>query len=123
MASNSEGMAGAVREDARHMRESVSRDNLEEKLEGVVEDRPAVRPFLEFRPLAIAVAIAAVLTLIVALVTSVAVGAVVLVVSFFAAWAFMALRSYDRRRPSEEAFEDREKSAEAGGTDPAPYSG
>jgi hypothetical protein len=123
MASKGEGMAGAVREDMSHMRESVSRDNLEEKLEGVVEERPAVKPFLEFRPLLIALAIAAVLTLIVALLTSVAVGAVVLVVSFFAAWAFLALRSYEERRPTEDAHSERVKSAEEGGTDPAPYSG
>lgn len=123
MASNGEGMAGAVREDVRNMRESVSRDNLEEKLEGVIEERPAIRPFLEFRPILIALAVAAVLTLIVALLTSVVVGAVVLVVSFFAVWAFMALRSYEKRRPTEEAHSEREKDAEEGGTDPAPYSG
>lgn len=122
MASKDEGTVGAMREDMRHMRDSVSRDNLEEKLEAVVEERPGVRPFLELRPLLIAVAIAAVLTLIVALIASVAIAAVVLVVSFFAAWAFLALRSYDTRRPTVDT-EEREKDAEEGGTDPAPSSG
>jgi Flp pilus assembly protein TadB len=123
MASNSEGMAGTLRKDMHHMRESVSRDNLEGKLEGVVEERPAIKPFLEFRPLLIALAVAAVLTLIVALLAGLPVAAIVLVVTFFAAWAFMSLRSYEKRRPTEEAHADREKSAEEGGTDPAPYSG
>ena len=123
MASNSEGTTGALREDMHHMRESVSRDNLEEKLEGVVEERPAIKPFLELRPLLIALAIAAVLTLIVALIAGLPAAAIVLVVTFFAAWAFMALRNYEKRRPTEDAHGDREKSAEEGGTDPAPYSG
>ncbi len=72
----------AMREDARNMRESVRRDNLEQKLEDVVKERPGVRPFLELRPLLMAVAIAAVLTLIVSLLFSVVLGALVLVVSF-----------------------------------------
>src|SRR3954451_9769925 len=90
----------ARRDDARRMRESVRRDNLEEKLEGVVKEKPGVRPFLEMRPLLIALAIAVVLTLIVALLASVRVAAIVLVLSFFAAWAIVSRRSYDKRRPT-----------------------
>jgi Flp pilus assembly protein TadB len=93
----------AMREDAREMRESLRKDNLEERLEGVVEERPGVRPFLEMRPLLIAVAIAAVLTLIAALLFSLALAAVVLVLSFAIAWVVMSRRSYDVRRPTEDA--------------------
>jgi hypothetical protein len=121
MAANSESATGAMRDDVKHMRESMSRDNLEEKLEGAIEERPAIGPFLDLRIVAKAVAIAAVLTLIAALLGSLGIAALVLVVSFFAAWAALAYRSYDKRRPT--SHEDREKDAEEGGTDPAPFSG
>jgi Flp pilus assembly protein TadB len=90
----------AIRDDMRCMRESVSRENLEERLEGVVDERPAARSFLEPRPLAIAVGIAAVLTLIVALLLSVQLAALVLVLSFFVSWVMLSRRNYDRRRPT-----------------------
>ena len=93
----------AMREDARNMRESVRRENVEEKLGEVVKERPGVRPFLEFRPLVIAVAVAAVLTLIAALLFSPAFAAVVLVVSFAAAWVIVSMREYSKRRPTEDA--------------------
>ena len=96
----------AMRDDARQMRESVRRENLEEKLEDVVQERPGVRPFLELRPLAIAVAIAAVLTLIVSLLASVALGALVLVVSFGIAWVVLSKRSYEERRPTKDPDQD-----------------
>jgi Flp pilus assembly protein TadB len=115
----------AMREDARHMRESVRRDNLEEKLEGVVKERPGVRPFLELRPLLIAVAIAAVLTLIVSLLASVALGALVLVVSFGIAWVVLSKRSYEQRRPTtdpDQGEEDSEEGSGKKGSEVAPFS-
>jgi Flp pilus assembly protein TadB len=114
----------AMREDARQMRDSVRRENLEEKLEEVVKDRPGVRPFLELRPLAIAVAIAAVLTLIVSLLTSVTLGAVVLVLSFGIAWVVLSKRSYEERRPTRDPDQD-EDSDEGSGkkeSEVAPFS-
>jgi Flp pilus assembly protein TadB len=96
----------AIRDDARQMRDSVRRENLEEKIEGVIEERPAARSFLEPRPLLIAVAIAAVLTLIVALLLSVQLAALVLVVSFFASWAILSRRTYEKRRPTRDANAD-----------------
>src|SRR4051795_7197322 len=92
----------AMREDARHMRESMRKDNLEEKLEGAVKERPGVRPFLELRPLLIALGIAVVLTLIAALLFSLAFAGIVLVLSFGIAWVAVSLRTYDKRRPTEE---------------------
>jgi Flp pilus assembly protein TadB len=92
----------AMREDARNMRESLRKDNLEEKLEGVVEEKPGIRPFLELRPLLIALGIAVVLTLIAALLFSVAFAGIVLILSFAIAWVAVSMRSYDKRRPTEE---------------------
>jgi Flp pilus assembly protein TadB len=109
-----------MRDDARHLRESVRKDNVEEKLEEVVKERPGVRPFLELRPLLLAVAIAAVLTLIVALVFSVALAAVVLVLSFGISWVVLSRRSYDTRRPTEDA--DDEDSPGKKQSEVAPYS-
>jgi Flp pilus assembly protein TadB len=112
----------AMRDDARRVREGMRRENLEDKLEDVVEERPGVRPFLELRPLLIAVAIAAVLTLIAILIASVAVGAIVLVVSFAIAWVVLSHRSYDERRPTSEAKSDDDED-ESRDSDPAPFSG
>src|SRR4051812_22453647 len=114
----------AMREDARHMRESLRKDNLEEKLEGVVEERPGVRPFLELRPLLIAVGIAAVLTIIAALLISLVVAAIVLVFSFAIAWVVLSRRSYSERRPTKDAGEDEdeEDSPGKGDKEVAPFS-
>ena len=109
----------AMREDARHMRESVRKENIEEKLEGVVKEKPGVRPFLDLRPLAIAVGIAAVLTLITALLISVTLAAVVLVVSFAIAWVVLSKTKYEERGESK----DIEEVADERDSDPAPYSG
>jgi Flp pilus assembly protein TadB len=107
----------AMREDARQMRDSLRKDNLEEKLEGAVKERPGVRPFLELRPLLIALGIAVVLTLIAALLFSLAFAAVVLVLSFGIAWVAVSMRTYDRRRPSEEKGKSGKKQSEV-----APFS-
>jgi Flp pilus assembly protein TadB len=107
----------AMRDDARQLRESVRKDNLEEKLEDVMEERPGVRPFLEPRPLLIALAIAAVLTLITALLFSVAFAGIVLVLSFGIAWVAVSMRTYDKRRPSEEKPSPGKKQSEV-----APFS-
>jgi Flp pilus assembly protein TadB len=109
----------AMREDARHMRESVRKENLEEKLEGVVKEKPGVRPFLDLRPLAIAVAIAVVLTLIVSLLISPVLGGVVLVLSFAIAWVALSKLRYEERSETK----DIEEVAEERDSDPAPYSG
>jgi Flp pilus assembly protein TadB len=106
-----------MRDDARQLRESVRKDNLEERLEGVVEERPGVRPFLEPRPLLTAVAIAAVLTLIAVLLFSPAFAAVVLVLSFAIAWVAVSMRTYDKRRPTEEKSSPGKKPSEV-----APFS-
>jgi Flp pilus assembly protein TadB len=112
MALNGERTA-AIRDDVRNMRESVSRDNLEQKLEEVVEEKPATRSFLEPRPILMAVAIAAVLTLIVALLLSVQLAALVLVLSFGISWVALSQRDYGQRRPTKDANADEESEAAA----------
>jgi Flp pilus assembly protein TadB len=107
----------AMREDARHLRESVRKENLENRLEGVVKERPGVRPFLELRPLVIALGVAFVLTLIAALLFSVGFAGIVLVLSFAIAWVAVSMRSYDKRRPTEEKKSRGKKQSEV-----APYS-
>jgi Flp pilus assembly protein TadB len=115
----------AMREDARNMRESVRKENIEGKLEEVVKERPGVRPFLEFRPLLIAVGIALVLTLIALLLASPAVAGIVLVLSFALAWVVMSRREYAQRQPTKDADdEDAEDDDSPGKGDEevAPYS-
>jgi Flp pilus assembly protein TadB len=109
----------AMREDARHIRESVRKEHLEEKLEGVVKKRPGVRPFLDLRPLAIAVAIAAVLTLTTALLLSVTLAAIVLVVSFGIAWVTVSKLRYEERGQTK----DMDEVSKERDSDPAPFSG
>jgi Flp pilus assembly protein TadB len=99
------------------MRESLRKDNLEEKLEGAVKERPGVRPFLELRPLAIAVGVAAVLALIFAILFSVALAGVVLLVAFGITWVAVSMRSYEKRRPTEEKGKSGKKPSEV-----APFS-
>jgi Flp pilus assembly protein TadB len=108
----------AIREDARQLRESVRKENLEERLEVVMKERPGVRPFFELRPIAIAVAVAAVLTLISLLLFSPAFAAVVLVLSFGIAWVAVSMQTYSQRRPTEDAGESGKKQSEV-----APFSG
>jgi Flp pilus assembly protein TadB len=112
----------ALRDDAHSMRDTFRKENLEERLEDVVEDRPGIQPFLEFRPLVVAVTIAAVLTLIVSLLFSPAVGAVVLVLSFAIAWIVMSRREYTKRRPTSDYSPEDEDTPGKGDKEVAPYS-
>jgi Flp pilus assembly protein TadB len=111
-----------LREDAHRMRESVRRDNLEERLEGVVQERPGIQPFLEARPLVVAVTVAAVLTMIAVVLTSPAFGALVLVLSFGVTWVLMSMREYSQRRPTKEYSPDDDDSPGKGDKEVAPYS-
>lgn len=111
--------AAAVREEVQNLRESASRENLEEKLQEVVKDKPATKSFLEPRPLLIAAGVAVVLALIVLLLASPAFAGIVLVVVFAITWVVLSLRDYEKRRPTK----DMDEVAEERDSDPAPYSG
>jgi membrane protein implicated in regulation of membrane protease activity len=76
-----------------------------------------VRPFLEPRPLLIAVGVAALLTLIAALLFSVALAGIVLVLTFAITWVAVSMRSYEKRRPTEEKPSPGKKQSEV-----APFS-
>ena len=76
-----------------------------------------MKPFLEPRPLLIAVAVAAVLALIFALLFSPALAGVVLVLSFAITWVAVSMRSYEKRRPTEEKSSPGKKQSEV-----APFS-
>jgi Flp pilus assembly protein TadB len=108
------GEGGSLREGlgegVRQMREDVSRDKIEGRLDDAVSDRPLVRHLLDLRIVVKALLIAAVLTLIVSLLLSPKLGALVLVVAFGAAWFIMANKQYNRRRPTKPAGEDDDSS-------------
>src|SRR4051812_27414827 len=112
----------ALRDDAHHVRDTLRKDNLEERLEGVVEERPGIKPFLEFRPLGTAVLIAAALTLISLVLFSPGFAAMVLVLSFAIAWIALSMREYSQRRPTKEYSPEDEDSPGKGDKEVAPYS-
>jgi Flp pilus assembly protein TadB len=113
----------ALREDAHRVRDTLRKDNLEDRLEGVVKERPGIQPFLEFRPLAVAVLIAAVLTLASLVLFNAGFAALVLVLSFAIAWIVMARKQYSERRPTKEYSPEDEDSPGKGDKEVAPYSG
>jgi hypothetical protein len=93
-------------------REMLSPGNVNERLEQAVEERPQAKHLLDLRIVVRAVLIAAVLTIICAILFSVVLAAFVLVVSFFASWILMSLRAYDKRRPTRAADDDEDEDAE-----------
>ena len=113
---------GALRDDARRVRDTLRKDNIEERLQDVVEDRPGIQPFLELRPLAVAVLIAAVLTLVSLVLFNASFAAVVLVLSFAIGWVVMARRDYSKRRPTSEYDPEADDTPGKGDKEVAPYS-
>jgi Flp pilus assembly protein TadB len=112
----------ALRDDAHHVRDTLRKDNLEERLDGLLKDRPGVQPFLEFRPLVVAVLVAAVLTLFSLLLFNASFAAVVLVLAFAITWIVMSRREYSQRRPTKEYSPEDEDSPGKGDKEVAPYS-
>jgi Flp pilus assembly protein TadB len=112
----------ALRDDGRRVRDSVRKDNIEERLEGVIEERPGVRPFLEFRPLGVAVLVAAFLTLVSLVLFSPTFAAVVLVLAFGITWVAMARREYSKREPTSEFDPEADDTPGKGDKEVAPYS-
>ena len=113
---------GALRDDAHRVRDTLRKDNIEERLQDVVEDRPGIQPFLELRPLAVAVLIAAVLTLVSLVLFSPPFAAVILVVAFAITWVVMARREYSKRQPTQEYDPDADDTPGKGDKEVAPYS-
>ena len=109
MAEHAESGMGAIRDGAHQIRHDLSRDQLEERVEGAMKEKPLLRWLLDLRVLLRAVLVAAVLTLIAALLFSPPFGGVVLVLSFVGAWLILAHREHSRRRPTKPAREDEEE--------------
>ena len=112
----------ALRDDAHSVRDTFRKDNIEERLQEVVEDRPGVQPFLELRPLGVAVVIAAALTLVSLVLFNASFAAVVLVLSFAIAWIAMSRREYSKRRPTSEYDPEADDTPGKGDKEVAPYS-
>ena len=111
-----------LRADAQRVRKSLRKDNIEDRLEGVVKERPGVQPFLEFGPLAVAVLVAAFLTLVSLVLFSPPFAAVILVVAFAITWVVMARREYSKRQPTQEYDPDADDTPGKGDKEVAPYS-
>src|SRR5436853_7327145 len=112
----------ALRDAGRRVRDAVRKDNVEERLEGVLEDRPGARSFLEFGPLAVAVLVAAFLTLVSLVLFSPPFAAVILVVAFAITWVVMARREYSKRQPTQEYDPDADDTPGKDDKEVAPYS-
>jgi hypothetical protein len=93
-------LTDGLKEGAGELRKDVTRDKIEERLDGAVSDKPLLKYLLDIRNVLLALLIAAILTLIVSVATSMKLGALVLVVTFVAAWLILAARDYNTRRPT-----------------------
>ena len=91
---------------SRELRGDLSRDKLDRKLSDAMKSRPLAKHAVEPRVVVRAVLVAAVATLIFALLFSPKLGAVVLIVAFFGSWALFAARDYNRRRKTRPADDD-----------------
>jgi hypothetical protein len=88
------------------VREMLSPEEANQRLEHAVGERPLARHLLDLKIVGRAVLIAAVLTIVSLILFSAAFAAMVLVVSFFASWVLLASRSYDQRRPTQPAEDE-----------------
>ncbi|MFL5909343.1 MAG: hypothetical protein ACJ768_02070 [Gaiellaceae bacterium] len=100
------------------VRDMLSPEEANERLERAVAERPLARHLIDLRIVVRAVLIAAVLTLICLILFSAVLAAVVLVISFFATWILLASRSYEQRRPTRAVVREGERiDARDDGTD------
>jgi hypothetical protein len=106
MADHAETGGTSVREGAQALRKDFSRERIEHRVDDFVSDRPLVQYMLRWGVLGRALAVAAVLTAVFLLLTSPPFAGVVLLLSFFGSWVFIAARRYDKRRPTKPAEED-----------------
>jgi len=82
------------------MREMLAPGNVNERLEEAVDERPLIKHLLDFGIVGRALLIAAVLTIIALILFSPMIAGIVLILSFFASWVLLAVRSYEKRRPT-----------------------
>jgi Flp pilus assembly protein TadB len=94
------GLKEGLREGTGELREELSRDRIEGRLHEAVNERPLARHLLDMGVVARALLIAAVITLIAWLLLGAKLAALLLVVSFGAAWFILGNRQYNRRKPT-----------------------
>jgi Flp pilus assembly protein TadB len=95
----------SAREQAKALREDLSPSKLNEKLEGVIEERPKTAHLLDFKVVGQALLAAAIVALLLLVLVNAQIAALALVVVFLAAWLIGAQLSYDRRRQTRDARE------------------
>jgi hypothetical protein len=78
----------------------MSQGNVNERLERAVAERPQAMHLLDLKVVGRAVGVAALLTIVSLILFSSTLAAIVLVLSFFATWIFLGMRSYEERRPT-----------------------
>jgi hypothetical protein len=100
-----EQQGSGIRRAVSEMRSDLSREKMDERLNEVIEERPLVRHLLDMQIVLRAVLIAGVAALIVLIILSARLAGLVLILAFFAAWVFLATRSYERRRGTRDASE------------------
>ena len=87
-----------LREGASELREDLSRDKIEGRLHEAVNERPLARHLLDMGLVLRAILIAVVVTLIAWLLLGPKLAALLLVISFGAAWFILGNRQYNRRK-------------------------
>jgi hypothetical protein len=88
---------------ARALKDDLSADKVERKLQEVVEERPKARFLLDFSIVAKALVAAVVVAGVLWLLVSAQIAALALVVVFVGGWLLLAQLSYDRRRETRDA--------------------
>ena len=94
------GLKEGLREGSSELREELSRDRIEGRLHEAVNERPLARHLLDMRIVVKALLIAAVVTLLAWLLLGPKLAALLLVISFGAAWFILGNRQYNRRKPT-----------------------
>jgi hypothetical protein len=110
-----EDQSPSLREQAQAMREDLAPSKLNAHLEEAIEERPKARHVLDFTIVGKALLAAAVVALVLLVLTSAQVAAIALVVVFVGGWLIGAQVSYDRRRETRDARAGDDSGAGDGG--------
>lgn len=110
-----EDQSPSLREHAQAMREDLAPSKLNDRLEEVIEERPKARHLLDFTIVGKALLAAAVVALVLLVLTSAQVAAIALVVVFLGGWLIGAQVSYDRRRETRDVRPGNDEGADDGG--------
>jgi hypothetical protein len=101
MAEQAHSGSSGLRDGIREIRNDLSRERMETRIEDAIEEKPIVKYLIDLRILFRAVLIGLGLALFSWLLIGPRFAAFLLLVSFFASWAILAAREYNRRRPTQ----------------------